>query len=79
MIERFLVGNSYIRPGLYGPSFWVTCVARTSVVATFAPAGYEADKESWVEIPIEIINGSEVCLCWESQGTVAYINTNVEY
>jgi hypothetical protein len=75
---KFEVGKKYVRPGLYGPSFGVVCTARTENTATFVQAGCEEDKEGYATIEIIKEDGVEACLCWESQGSKAYIHSNVD-
>lgn len=72
---EFKIGQEYIRPGLFGPSFWVRCMERTEGTATFAQVGYEDDPD-WVTLELEHDGDTEVCECWEYRGHHGYIRAD---
>ena len=71
---KFKVNEIYTRPGLFGPSWDVRCLARTEHTATFEQVGYEED--GGVEITIELDGETEVCMCWEYMGHNGYIRAD---
>lgn len=74
---KFEVGSIYTRPGLFGPSWYVTCMARTENTATFAQTGYEQDLEDWATIEIMIdTSGTEICECYEYMKHKGYIRAD---
>lgn len=72
---EFKIGEEYIRPGLFGPSFWVRCMERTEETATFAQVGYEDDPDR-VTLKIEHDGETETCECWEYRGAHGYIRAD---
>ena len=72
---EFNIGQEYIRPGLFGPSFWVRCMERTEDTATFAQVGYEDDPD-WVMLELKRDGDAEVCECWEYRGHHGYIRAD---
>jgi len=76
--EKFIVGEIYLRPGLFGPSWQVRCTDRTETTVTFAQVGYE-EEENGTKIEVGSDHGVEACLCWEYSGSKAYIFSDTKF
>lgn len=70
-MKKFEIGNTYIRPGLFIPSFWVRIVSRTETEITFEELDFPGTFNTY-QISFDEA-GNEIAQVWEYEDIVGYI------
>ena len=70
-MKQFIVGKTYLRPGLYGPSFWVLIINRTKNTITFEELNFPNETATY-SISHDRF-GNEIAAVWQDEDEIGYM------